>query len=29
MQQHPAAVDFTSATLSVANRFEHFADNLG
>lgn len=29
MQQHSATWIFTSATLSVANRFEHFADNLG
>ncbi len=29
MQQHPATWIFTSATLSVANRFEHFANNLG
>lgn len=29
MQQHAATWIFTSATLSVANRFEHFADNLG
>jgi ATP-dependent DNA helicase DinG len=29
MQQHPAVWIFTSATLSVANRFDHFANNLG
>ncbi|MGZ5007639.1 MAG: ATP-dependent DNA helicase, partial [Methylobacter sp.] len=29
MQQHQAAWIFTSATLSVANRFDHFANNLG
>ncbi|MGZ5050405.1 MAG: ATP-dependent DNA helicase [Methylobacter sp.] len=29
MQQHPAAWIFTSATLSVANRFDHFSNNLG
>jgi len=29
MQQHPAAWIFTSATLSVAERFDHFANNLG
>lgn len=29
MQQHPATWIFTSATLSVANRFEHFSNNLG
>ncbi|MDD5460207.1 MAG: ATP-dependent DNA helicase [Methylococcales bacterium] len=29
MQQHQAAWIFTSATLSVANRFDYFADNLG
>ncbi len=29
MQAHPATWIFTSATLSVAKRFDHFADNLG
>ncbi|MDD5578861.1 MAG: ATP-dependent DNA helicase [Methylobacter sp.] len=29
MQQHKAAWIFTSATLSVANTFDHFANNLG
>ncbi|MDD5410758.1 MAG: ATP-dependent DNA helicase [Methylobacter sp.] len=29
MKQHQAAWIFTSATLSVANRFDHFANNLG
>ena len=29
MAQQPAVWIFTSATLSVANRFDHFADNLG
>ena len=29
MQLHQAAWIFTSATLSVANRFDHFANNLG
>jgi ATP-dependent DNA helicase DinG len=29
MQQHSAVWIFTSATLSVANRFDHFASNLG
>ncbi|NOQ37017.1 MAG: DEAD/DEAH box helicase, partial [Methylococcaceae bacterium] len=29
MQQHPATWIFTSATLSVAHRFDHFANNLG
>ena len=29
MQQHPATWIFTSATLSVAGRFEHFSRNLG
>jgi len=29
MQQHQAAWIFTSATLSVANKFDHFANNLG
>jgi ATP-dependent DNA helicase DinG len=29
MQQQPAVWIFTSATLSVANRFDHFANNLG
>ena len=29
MQQHQAAWIFTSATLSVANRFDHFSHNLG
>ncbi len=29
MQQHSAVWIFTSATLSVANRFDHFANNLG
>jgi len=29
MQQHKAAWIFTSATLSVANKFDHFANNLG
>ncbi len=29
MQAHPATWIFTSATLSVAERFEHFAQNLG
>lgn len=29
MRQHPAIWIFTSATLSVAHRFDHFARNLG
>lgn len=29
MRQHSAVWIFTSATLSVANRFDHFANNLG
>lgn len=29
MQQHKATWIFTSATLSVANKFDHFAQNLG
>lgn len=29
MQQHQATWIFTSATLSVANKFDHFANNLG
>ncbi|MGZ8191553.1 MAG: ATP-dependent DNA helicase [Methylococcaceae bacterium] len=29
MQQHKAAWIFTSATLSVGNKFDHFANNLG
>ncbi len=29
MKQHSAVWIFTSATLSVANRFDHFANNLG
>ena len=29
MQQHKAAWIFTSATLSIANRFDYFANNLG
>ena len=29
MQRHKATWIFTSATLSVANKFEHFANNLG
>jgi ATP-dependent DNA helicase DinG len=29
MQQHQAAWIFTSATLSVGNKFDHFANNLG
>lgn len=29
MQQHQAAWIFTSATLSIANRFDYFANNLG
>lgn len=29
MQQHPATWIFTSATLSVANKFDHFAKGLG
>ncbi|POZ49764.1 ATP-dependent DNA helicase [Methylovulum psychrotolerans] len=29
MQQHQAAWIFTSATLSVANKFDHFANSLG
>jgi ATP-dependent DNA helicase DinG len=29
MQHHQAAWIFTSATLSVANKFDHFANNLG
>jgi ATP-dependent DNA helicase DinG len=29
MQQHQACWIFTSATLSVANKFDHFANNLG
>lgn len=29
MQQHKATWIFTSATLSVANKFDHFANNLG
>jgi ATP-dependent DNA helicase DinG len=29
MQQHQAAWIFTSATLSVANKFDYFANNLG
>ena len=29
MQQHQAAWIFTSATLSVANKFDYFASNLG
>ena len=29
MQQHQAVWIFTSATLSVANKFDHFANNLG
>jgi len=29
MQQHQAAWIFTSATLSVADKFDHFANNLG
>jgi len=29
MRQHPAVWIFTSATLSVAHRFDHFARNLG
>ncbi len=29
MEQHKATWIFTSATLSVANRFDHFANNLG
>ncbi len=29
MQQHQAAWIFTSATLSVANKFDHFANHLG
>jgi len=29
MQQHPATWIFTSATLSVAQQFDHFANNLG
>ncbi len=29
MHQHQAAWIFTSATLSIANRFDHFANNLG
>jgi ATP-dependent DNA helicase DinG len=29
MQHHPAAWIFTSATLSVANKFDHFSNNLG
>ncbi|MGZ8195111.1 MAG: ATP-dependent DNA helicase [Methylosarcina sp.] len=29
MHQHPAVWIFTSATLSVAHKFDHFANNLG